>query len=280
MSISDSRPPVGRPPWFPWVVGIGGGVAFAVALFLIVANLGPGGRAAAPTTTTSPGPTTTVPVTETTVPPSTTTVGEATTTTTPLPATTTTGAAPLVEDRFEGASLATPLFPPEINTFDFVEGSGRLTAHTPGTLPVMYEVDVGDMRLSFRMNADEGTEPGRYGAFILGEDPADGVMEHWVGVWLDPALSQIVVVTFADDRFGASWLTEATGDAAFGFGEWIEIVVIYSAGTVTVEIDAVTAMVVDIEFDADHGYVGFGMYAGGPGDRLHVDDFVVEVAGG
>jgi hypothetical protein len=270
--------PSSRPPWFPYVVGVGGAIAFAVVLFLIVVNLGGEGPRAAGTSTTTVVATTS-PATAATTDVTTATTEGTTTTTAAAPTTTTTEVGPLIEDRFEGSSLASPLFPPEVNTFDIVNETGRLTAHSPGTLPVMYGAGVGETQITFRIRVNEGSDAGRYGAFLLAEDPSDGVLEHWVGVYLDPRHSQLVIVTFMDGVFGPSWLAETTGTAAFGFGEWIDVAVSYSDGTVMVEINGELAMSTAIDFAVDHGFVGFGMYAGAPDDRMRVDDFVVEEVG-
>jgi hypothetical protein len=273
-SPTPSKSP--RPPWFPYAAGIGGGLAFAVALFLVVANLGGGGREQAATTSV-PAPTTTL-VTTTSSSAGATTTTESSTTTTAAPTTTTTSTTLpgfLVEDRFEGSTSAQPLFGPTINTFEVIDGYARLTGHTSGVLPVMYPVIVGDARISFRFRAGAGASTdARFGAMFFAEDPSDGGIDPWVAAWVFPSPLEMHIQVF-DELFDAT-ITAPLPGGAFDRDLWHIMVITLEGGTVAVNLDGVDVMSSPGPFPRSEGYVGFVIYSGTDGDLMEVDDFVVQ----
>ena len=285
MATPHPVPPPGRPPWFPWVVGAGGAVAFAVVLFLIVANLGPGGRAAetvpGSATTVSAATTSTADAAPTTVSPATTSTADVATTTTVSPstttATTTTGA--LIEDRFDGATTGVPLFGPATNTYELFNGRGQLTGHTVGVLPVTYPVSVGDVRITFQLRVSSGASAdARFGAIFFAEDPSDGGIDPWVAAWVRPSTSEIQIQVF-DGGFDATISAPLPAAAGFEVDEWHTVEVTLDGGSVSVTLNGVDAIASGGPFPRSEGFVGFVMYAGADGDRMRVDDFVVEALG-
>lgn len=279
---SPTPPNAGRPAWFPWAVGAGGAVAFAVALFLIVANLGPGGRAAA-TSTTEPGTTlaattTTTSGTTTTAIASTTTSGGAATTTAP-DATTTTVAGALIEDHFDDSTTAVALFAPSANTYELFNGRGQLTGHAVGVLPVTYPVSVRDVIISFQFRVTSGaSDASRFGAIFFAEDPSDGGIDPWVAAWVYPGVDEIQIQVF-DGGFDATITAPLPAAAGFAFNQWNTMEVTLDGGSVAVTLNGVDAIASGGPFPGSEGYVGFVMYAGADGDRMRVDDFVVEELG-
>jgi len=199
--------------------------------------------------------------------------------TTTAPGTMTTVPGALIEDHFDDATTGVALFGPSANTFELVNGRGQLTGHAVGVLPVMYPISVGDVVISFQLRVSSGaSDAGRFGAIFFAEDPSDGGIDPWVAAWIYPGSDEVQIQVF-DGGFDATITAPLPAEAGFAFNDWITMEVTLDGGSVSVTLNGVDAIASGGPFPRSAGYVGFVMYAGTDGDRMRVDDFVVEALG-
>lgn len=233
------------------------------------------------TTTTLSEETTTSLATTTTEEATTT---EATTTTTVMATPTTNANGNLIEDRFEGASTAVPVFDESFMLFEEVSaagGRGQITATgAGGVLPVLYPVPVGDIFLEFQFRAmPTNPDAGIAALMLLADDPAGG-LDHYVLVWLDPQGRNVQVAKFIDGGWGETITAPMPAGAGYVDGGFNTMSVTFFWPSVSVSINGVLVVDwFDPEFSVMSGFVGPALLATGAGDRLRIDDFVVRPFG-
>lgn len=254
----------------------------AAVVAVVLFGGGVGEEAASPaatvTTSTSPAPATT----------------SATTSVAPLAgSTTTTSAEPpgptvLLEETFDVGTAAAPVYGADVMG-TLVTGRGRfeIRAGSPGVLPVVYPDPFPDMDVTMRLRVYPAHPGALFGAVVLADDPSDGVLDHYVLVYLNPEVRTVGIVHYeasAARPFSEEMIVGIPDEVGFRPRRWVDMRLVVRGSRVAVFLGGIRVIEWTSDAEPSPGFWG-PMVVGGTGatpaapDVLRIDDVRVVAVG-
>ena len=153
---------------------------------------------------------------------------------------------------------------------------------TTGVITSMYPLSIpAAVEITFDLHPQPLDPGSSFGAVVLSEDPSDGALDHYVGVFAFPGDSRLVVLPWnaATGGWGTDLSVAIPSEAGFGSNQFHTMRLVLADGGIDVFINEVFVTTWNGATPVTTGYWGPVIVGATSGDAMLVDNVLVEESG-